>query len=104
MRLSRQVPLSPNGDLQTTLMLRLVKPSEKRIRRFLDHQQTLPLSYREVGATRYGRRGAPHSYPVNYYRVQLGAGETTYRRAVDALHSWKIYATLDAHLPGGCAG
>ncbi len=73
-------------------MLRLIKPSEKRIRRFLDHQQTLPLSYREVGATRHGRRDAPRGYPINYYCVQLGTGEHIYRRAVKALQSWQMYA------------
>ncbi len=50
-------------------MFRLVKPSEEGIRNFLTRQQSLPFSYREVGATMHGRAGAPRGYPVNYYRV-----------------------------------
>jgi len=73
-------------------MFRLVKPSEEGIRNFLTRQQSLPFSYREVGATRHVRAGAPRGYPVNYYRVQLGTGAFTYARAVNALQNWTMYA------------
>ncbi len=73
-------------------MLRLVKPSEEGIRNFLADQQSLPFTYREVGATRRGRAGAPRGYPVNHYRVQLGTGAFVYARAVNALQSWTMYA------------
>lgn len=42
--------------------------------------------------TRHGRERAPHGYPVNHHRVQLGRGAFTYARAVDALKSWTMYA------------
>ncbi|MCP9496870.1 MAG: DUF1990 domain-containing protein [Pyrinomonadaceae bacterium MAG19_C2-C3] len=73
-------------------MLRLTKPSEKRIRHFLADQQSLPFSYCEVGATRNGREGAPRGYPINHYQVQLGTGEVAYRRAAEALQCWTMYA------------
>lgn len=83
-------------------MLRLIKPSEEGIRGFLTDQQSLPFSYREVGATRHGQADAPRGYPVNHYRVQLGTGAFTYARAVNALQSWTMYALCWTHLfPAG---
>ena len=42
-------------------MILLRKPSDSRIRRFLDEQRSLPFSYPEVGAS---REGAPPGYPA----------------------------------------
>ncbi len=71
-------------------MILLRKPSDTRIRRFLDGQRSLPFSYSEVGAS---RDGAPPGYPVNQYRGRLGTGPETYARAVQAVKHWKMYET-----------
>jgi len=68
----------------------LRKPSDTRIRGFLDGQCSLPFSYPEVGAS---RDGAPPGYPVNQYRGLLGKGLGDYARAVRAVRHWKMYET-----------
>ncbi len=70
-------------------MILLKRPSDARIESFLSAQQALPFSYTEVGAS---RDGSPPGYPVNRFRLQLGAGAEIYARAVDALRGWKMYA------------
>lgn len=71
-------------------MILLRKPSETKIRRFLEGQRSLPFSYPEVGAS---RDGAPPGYPVNQYRGRLGRGREAYALAVRALRHWKMYET-----------
>jgi uncharacterized protein (UPF0548 family) len=68
----------------------LRKPSDSRIRRFLDEQRSLPFSYPEVGAS---REGTPPGYPVNHHRGRLGAGPEAFALAARALRSWKMYET-----------
>ena len=72
-------------------MILLRKPSDSRIRRFLDEQRSLPFSYPEVGAS---REGAPPGYPVNHHRGRLGAGPEAFALAAEALRSWKMYETV----------
>ena len=72
-------------------MILLRKPSDARIRRFLEEQHSLPFSYPEAGAS--SRDGTPPGYPVNHYRGRLGAGQEAFARAVQALRSWKMYET-----------
>jgi uncharacterized protein (UPF0548 family) len=71
-------------------VLLLREPSDARVRRFLDGQRSLPFSYPEVGAS---RDGAPTGYGVNRHRGRLGAGPTTFARAVGAMGRWKMYET-----------
>ena len=71
-------------------MILLRKPSDSRIRRFLDEQRSLPFSYPEVGAS---REGAPPGYPINHHRGRLGAGLEAFALAAEALRSWKMYET-----------
>lgn len=58
------------------------------MRALLDAQAAHPLSYPEAGAT---RTQPPPGYPRNEYRVRLGSGEQSWRRAVDALRRWEMY-------------
>lgn len=58
------------------------------MRRFIVGQKDLPFSYSEVGAT---KTMAPVGYTVDHNRIKLGEGELTYRRAVEALQSWKHF-------------
>lgn len=71
-------------------MLFLRRPTKERIDQWLLAQQKLTLNYPEVGGT---REEPPPSgrYNLDRYRIQLGHGEETYRRAMDAiqgLHMW----------------
>jgi uncharacterized protein (UPF0548 family) len=68
----------------------LREPSDAHIERFLDDQRSLPFSYPEVGAS---REGAPPGYPVNHHHGQLGTGQQTFARAVQAIRGWKMYET-----------
>lgn len=69
-------------------MFALTKPSAARIRRFLDTQRDLPLSYAHVGAT----NGAlPAGYSIDHNRIQLGQGEQAFQRAVAAVRNWKMH-------------
>ena len=71
-------------------MILLRKPSDVRIRVFLEDQRPLPFSYPDVGAS---RDGAPHGYGVNQHRGRLGEGLEAYALAVQAIRHWKMYET-----------
>jgi len=66
----------------------LMKPTEKRVERFLAQQRSRTFSYREVG---HSRRGAPAGYKADHNRVRLGEGRATFARALEALRSWKMF-------------
>ena len=70
-------------------MFLLTKPNEESIRHFLDGQRTSAFSYAEVSATRNG--DAPANYTLDHNRVQLGWGHATYRQAIRAIRSWKMF-------------
>ncbi|MGI8912069.1 MAG: DUF1990 family protein [Rubrobacteraceae bacterium] len=70
-------------------MFLLRKPDEEAIGCFIGSQESLPFSYREIGATRTGI--APKGYVADRYRVKIGEGEDAYRRAVDALRGWRQF-------------
>lgn len=76
-------------------MFLIHQPTEERIQDFIAAQGELPFSYSEVGASRHG---AVSSYPVNHYRVRLGAGAEVFRRAQHTLHSWGMYDLSWTHL------
>ena len=61
------------------------EPSDDVVARFVSSQRDLPFTYAEVGAT---NATPPAGYTVDHNRIQLGSGEATYRRAVEALKSW----------------
>jgi uncharacterized protein (UPF0548 family) len=69
-------------------MFSLRKPSNTKIRQFLRSQQSLPFSYREVGAT---RGNAPAGYTVDHSRVRLGEGQRTFERARGAIQGWEMF-------------
>jgi uncharacterized protein (UPF0548 family) len=68
----------------------LLKPSPKRIERFLAQQRNRTFSYRETGLTRT-RKGVPPGYKVDHNRVRLGEGRAAFARAVEALRNWKQF-------------
>lgn len=69
-------------------MFMISEPAARDIARFLSSQRNLPFTYSEVGAT---NTTPPAGYNVDHNRVQLGEGEATYARAVEALKSWRQF-------------
>jgi len=74
------------------------KPDEATVRRFIESQQSLPFTYPEVSATKptlsacsLRNRSIPPDYALDHNRQLLGTGEATYKRAVEALKSWKQF-------------
>ena len=70
------------------MMFRLREPVEEDVAKFIASQRNLPFTYSEVGAT---NTTPPRAYTVDHNRVQLGAGEATYKRAVAALTQWRHF-------------
>ena len=71
-------------------MLLASRPSPSQIARLLDEQRGLPFSYDSVGMTR--EPSVPSGFVVDRYRARVGHGEADFRRAVDALFAWTVFA------------
>jgi uncharacterized protein (UPF0548 family) len=69
-------------------MFRIREPSEADVARFIASQRELPFTYAEVGAT---NATPPAGYNVDHNRIQLGRGEATFHRAVEALKKWRHF-------------
>ena len=66
-------------------MFMISEPTERDVVQFISAQCDLPFTYSEIGAT---NATPPASYNVDHNRIQLGDGEATYKRAVEALKKW----------------
>jgi uncharacterized protein (UPF0548 family) len=69
-------------------MFLMREPSDADAARFVSSQRELPFTYTEVGAT---NATPPAGYTVDHNRIQLGSGEATYHKAVDALKNWRHF-------------
>ena len=69
-------------------MFMIREPSDEDVARFVASQRDLPFTYAEVGAT---NATLPTGYNVDHNRIQLGSGEQTFRRAVEALKNWQQF-------------
>jgi uncharacterized protein (UPF0548 family) len=69
-------------------MLSLQKPSTEAIRRFLDQQGKLELTYQAVGAT---ATAPPAGFAVDHTRIKLGEGQKVFRSATAALQRWEQF-------------
>jgi hypothetical protein len=78
----------------TIQLFRLTAPPEDEIRRFIRKPKDSAFSYPEVGAS---ATAVPTGYDVDHNRIQLGSGEVTWRRAMDAIRAW-------SRLRGGIEG
>jgi len=72
----------------TIPLFSLTAPSEDEIRRFMSKQRDSGFSYPDVRAT---STAVPTGYNVDHNRVQLGTGEGTWRRAVEAIRGWQMF-------------
>ncbi|MGB0011991.1 MAG: DUF1990 domain-containing protein [Candidatus Sulfotelmatobacter sp.] len=79
-------------------LFRLTAPTEDEIRRFISKQKGSGFSYPEVGAS---ATSAPLGYNVDHNRIQLGRGEVTWQRAVEAIRAWKMFSMpwVNLHWP-----
>jgi uncharacterized protein (UPF0548 family) len=69
-------------------MLLFRKPKPDTIRRFLDTQGELDLSYKSIGAT---ASAPPDGYVVDHTRVKLGVGDQVFAAAKTALAGWQQF-------------
>ena len=69
-------------------MFMIREPSDEDVTRFVASQRDQPFTYSEVGAT---NATLPTNYTVDHNRIQLGSGEETFRRAVEALKNWQHF-------------
>ncbi len=69
-------------------MLCLTRPSEARIRRFLDERRGLPFSYPDVGAS-LGE--PPAGYVLDHHRAKLGEGPRVFDHACAAVRGWAMF-------------
>jgi len=63
--------------------------SEDEIRRFISKQKDSGFSYPDVGAS---AAAVPMGYNVDRNRVQIGTGEATWHRAMDAIRAWRVFS------------
>jgi uncharacterized protein (UPF0548 family) len=73
-------------------MFLLKQPDKVRLEKFLNEQKKLDFSYTFVGATQPDKNSSPPGFTRDHNRIQLGTGETTFRKAVEAIKNWKAYA------------
>lgn len=69
-------------------MFTVTEPPEQDVARFISSQRNLDFTYREVGAT---NAAPPAGYKIDHNRIQVGQGEATYLRAVEALKKWRHF-------------
>jgi uncharacterized protein (UPF0548 family) len=67
----------------------LTAPSKDEIRRFISKQKGSGFSYPDVGVSAIT---APTGYNVDHNRVQLGRGDVTWQRAVEAIRAWRMFS------------
>lgn len=71
-------------------MFYLSKPTAKEIGHLIKIQSELPFSYKDVGATK--NHETPEGFPINQLRKKLGNGEIIFKKAVEAMKFWQMYA------------
>ena len=64
------------------------EPSVEDVVLFIKRQRELPFTYAEVGAT---NATPPTGYNVDHNRVQLGSGESVFKRGVEGLKRWQHF-------------
>ncbi|HSK01852.1 MAG TPA: DUF1990 domain-containing protein [Kofleriaceae bacterium] len=65
------------------------RPAGARVRRHLDAQRALPLTYSAVGATNGG--DAPPGFVLDHNRQRLGRGEAVFARAREDVRRWRMF-------------
>lgn len=68
--------------------IRVRRPTDEEVLRFLESARRAPFSYSEHGAS---HEGAPNGYDLDHNRVRLGSGRVTFERARAALGRWAMF-------------
>jgi uncharacterized protein (UPF0548 family) len=68
----------------------LRRPDAAHVRRYLDAQRPLPVTYDAVGATHDGGE-APPGFVLDHNRQRLGRGEAAFARAREAVRRWRMF-------------
>ena len=69
-------------------MFKITEPSDRDVANFISSQRNLEFTYPAVGST---NATPPPGFTVEHNCVQLGHGEATYKRAVEALKKWRHF-------------
>ena len=75
-----------DGTCEEFSVFQIRKPTSLEIDHFRQSQAVLDFTYPAVGAT---RGTPPPDFVIDHTREQIGTGETTFRRAQEALRDWK---------------
>lgn len=76
----------------TDSVLWLRRPTLVEVQSYLDTSRSSPFSYPEVGATRgFDPSLLSHRYTMIEHRARLGAGADAFKRAREAVASWKMF-------------
>lgn len=71
-------------------MFLLTRPSDTKIRAFLNERESDSFSYKEVGASR--ELSAPPGFDFDHNRQLLGHGSDDFEKAKLAIRQWKMFA------------
>ena len=77
------------------------RPGAARVRRFLDEQRALPLTYEAVGAAHGG--AAPAGFVLDHNRQRLGRGEAAFARAREDVRRWRMFPAPWTAIEPSCA-
>jgi uncharacterized protein (UPF0548 family) len=67
----------------------LSRPGAAHVRRYLEAQRALPLTYDAVGASNGG--AAPAGFVLDHNQQRLGRGEAVFARARADLQAWRMF-------------
>ena len=71
-------------------MWHLSRPGPALVRRYIDEQRELPLTYDAAGATN-GGGPAPEGFVLDHNRQRLGRGAAVLARAKDDVRRWRMF-------------
>ena len=69
-------------------MFMIREPGDEDVAKFISSQRNSAFTYAEVGAT---NTTPPAGFNIDHNRVELGHGEVSYKRAVEALKQWRQF-------------
>lgn len=69
-------------------MFKITEPTDEDVAEFISSQRDSEFTYSEVGAT---NTELPSEFTIDRNQIQLGHGEATFKRAVDALKKWRQF-------------
>ena len=69
-------------------MFKITEPTDQDVAEFISSQRNLEFTYPQVGGT---NGTLPSEFTIDHNQIQLGYGEATFKRAVQALKKWKQF-------------